>query len=90
MEPRKYPHGVRTIDPRSRVGERRVLWSYIPLRVPDSWARFVRNWRSPVGRQKVMTRLRAWAYNNALTLIFLSTMFIVTWAVQLVVAVVNP
>jgi hypothetical protein len=60
------------------------VWERISLRVSNSWSSFVRHIYSTVRRSPFVTpereeSLRKWAFRNALTLTFLSTMFLITW-----------
>lgn len=41
------------------------------------------------GSVKKWNRIKCWAAKNAYTLIFLSSLFIITWAIQIILAVVS-
>lgn len=74
---------LRPVSDFSRVHQRRNQRGYISLGVPHWWTRFVRDFHCAMGGSKV-SKLRAWAAQNALTLVFMSFMFIMTWVVILV------
>ena len=87
MGPRKNPDDMWTLVDRSHIRNRRTTKRPFPLRVLNCWFGIVWNLNHPIQRSSMIPKwcnedsIRAWAHKHALSLIFLSVMFVVTWVV---------
>lgn len=68
-----------TIRDRVRANQRRNTWRIISSRIPISRFSSLWNWYSTGDRQRWEKLIRNWAVSNALTLIFIGVMFVITW-----------
>lgn len=89
MEQREHTDSSRVVTHSLGSSERRVLRAHLPLRVLNRWLGSLRYWYSPVGRPKMIRKLRVWAHDNAFTLLFMSVGFATTWIIIVVVEVIS-
>lgn len=79
------PHGGWADCDYSGNGQRGGFGANFPLRVLDRGVSTMRSVNHPIRGQEVSDRVRKWAAKNAYTLIFLSSMFVITWIVTVTV-----
>lgn len=69
----RYPSG------NSRIRKCGSSWTSLSLRISFRWISSLRYWYHSGRGQKMKYKVQAWAHENALTLIFISILFIITW-----------
>lgn len=72
-------------DMRLRGNRRRGAWQAISLRVPHLGRGILRSFTDATVGPEMKKSIREWAHRRAYTLIFLSVMFVITWAVTVLV-----
>lgn len=69
----RYPSGY------SRVRKCGGIGTSIPLRISFRWISTLRYWYHSGSGQKMKHTIQSWAHDNALTLAFITVLFIITW-----------